>query len=175
MLYAAWLAAAVLDAEVAPGVVAPLDAEAALGVVAALDAEAAIDAESALGVVAVLAAGGLGTAFAIAPADSRRTMNWSDACASVRIHAGAVLGKAEIKRCDAAFKAASTSSPGDGGAGSAVATKYTGCRTLKSAAKVPGVNKSSNASSPLSASIRCQKFQYQAGAALYRPWLIDNR
>src|SRR6266404_5371339 len=152
MLYAAWLAAAVLDAEVAPGIVA------------ALDAEAAIDAESALGVVAVLAAGGLGTAFAIAPADSRRTMNWSDACASVRIHAGAVLGKA-----------ASTSSPGDGGAGSAVATKYTGCRTLKSAAKVPGVNKSSNASSPLSASIRCQKFQYQAGAALYRPRLIDNR
>src|SRR6266404_4525790 len=157
MLYAAGRAAAVLDAEVAPGVVAALDAEAALGV------------------VAVLATGGLGTAFAIAPADSRRTMNWSDTCASVRIHAGAVLGKAEIKRCDAAFKAASTSSPGDGGAGSAVATKYTGCRTLKSAAKVPGVNKSSNASSPLSASIRCQKFQYQAGAALYRPRLIDNR
>ena len=46
---------------------------------------------------------------------------------------------------------------------------------LKSVAKVPGVNKSCNASRPRSASIRCQKFQYQTGAALNRPSPIDNR
>jgi len=101
-------------------------------------------------------------------------MNCPEACASVRIHAGAVPGNGAVKRSEAACNASRTSAPGAGGAAVAVATKYTGWFGLKSAAKFRGQQIFHDVEASLR-SIRCQKFQYHSGAAVNRPWLTEIR
>ncbi len=55
------------------------------------------------------------------PGMLRPTMNWSDACASVRIQGGAVLGKGAVNALEAAPSSSRMSAPGAGAAVSAVA------------------------------------------------------